>query len=281
MHLVRDRAATVSALAEAEERHPALASVFALHRAIAEAQSRARVAAAHEGVDRRGRARLERGVPLLSFAELEIEPGAYAEVARLVTEALQAHLPGMPADIELGPEQWLEAAAEWFATGGPPAGGAETDAVSLVAAYALVPWLEARAAAVAPSDLASWQRPTCPVCGGCPDLAILAPPAGERTLVCSRCSCEWPFRRLGCAFCDSKDRTAVYHKGFDTGDRLYVCEACCSYVKTIDLRERAGPLVAAVERVRTVPLDLAAERHGYHPGCLQRHENGAVCPQSP
>ena len=55
-----------------------------------------------------------------------------------------------------------------------------------------------------------------------------------------------------------------YFPGFEAGDRLYVCDGCTTYLKTLDLRRRAAQIVVPFERVRLVPLDLAAVRLGYH-----------------
>jgi len=133
---------------------------------------------------------------------------------------------------------------------------------------ALAPFLQRAAERVRPhirQDL--WRRGTCPVCGGRPDLAVLDQESGARHLLCSRCDTQWAFSRLECPFCDNRDAEQLaYYVGDQPGYRLYVCEVCRGYLKTLDLRERGGEVVPTIERVVTVGMDLAAAQAGYLTG---------------
>ena len=100
--------------------------------------------------------------------------------------------------------------------------------------------------------------------GGWPDFAFLAKEAGDRYLVCSRCNSQWLYRRLGCPFCDTQDDAKiVYYPSEDQVYRLYVCDACHRYLKTMDLRQTAASVLAVVERITTVAMDMTARQEGY------------------
>ena len=103
----------------------------------------------------------------------------------------------------------------------------------------------------------TWQRATCPCCGGAPDLAIRD---RERKLVCSRCDTQWLAPTTGCLGCEAtRPPTFVRVDALDLGYELLVCHACARYLK-----ERRGTdiQVPLVERALTVELDAAAERRG-------------------
>jgi hypothetical protein len=102
-----------------------------------------------------------------------------------------------------------------------------------------------------------WRLADCPVCGGAPDFAAIAE-GGDRQLLCVRCDTVWRAPRIGCPFCrDDDPGHVVYHPVGDGPYRLYVCARCGGYVKTIDLRRRAGACLP-VERILTAGLDAAA-----------------------
>ena len=109
-----------------------------------------------------------------------------------------------------------------------------------------------------------WKRSYCPTCGGVPDFATLGAEVGARYLLCSRCNSQWLYRRLGCPFCDTTDHTKVaYYTSEDSVYRLYVCQECRRYLKTLDTRETARTVLLPVERVTTVAMDVAAQQEGY------------------
>lgn len=253
-----------------EEQFPHLAPVFALHRALREAQLavKAELPGSHTSADR---SRLLGGEPLLTFDDLAVDATQLAALARRIMAIVLASrgLPRHDAAV-MGPFGWLAEAQRWFDSRLPPADGAvsEGDTPRVVAAYALTPWLERAAErSLTEVDLAAWRRPFCPMCGGYPDLSFLTSDVGQRLLVCVRCSSQWPYRRLACPFCAPPEPGKVqYYPGLEPGDRLYVCDNCHAYLKTVDLRQRSA-LSAHYERVRLVPLDLAAHEKGYRSGC--------------
>ena len=112
----------------------------------------------------------------------------------------------------------------------------------------------------------SWRRSYCPVCGGNPDFAFLDTERGARWLICSRCDAEWLFQRLQCPYCGTTDQNALSY--FTVGDelyRLYVCEQCKHYLKTVDLRQAKSEVLIPLERLLTLDMDRQAQEQGYSP----------------
>lgn len=103
-----------------------------------------------------------------------------------------------------------------------------------------------------------WKRPTCPCCGGPPDLAVRS--SGGRTLICARCDTQWQAPTLGCLGCEAtRGPTFVRVDALDLGYELLVCHACARYIKE---RRGEGMQSPIIERALTVELDAAAERRG-------------------
>lgn len=103
-----------------------------------------------------------------------------------------------------------------------------------------------------------WRKPSCPCCGGPPDLAVRSENA--RLLVCSRCDTPWEAPTGGCLGCEAtRPPTFVRVDALDLGYDLLVCHACARYIK-----ERRGSGIDApiIERSLTIELDAAAERRG-------------------
>jgi FdhE protein len=97
-----------------------------------------------------------------------------------------------------------------------------------------------------------------------PGFAFLGEGEGTRYLLCSRCSSQWPYRRVGCPFCGTRDHTKLsYYLSEDEVYRLYVCKACRRYLKVLDLRQAGRQVLFPVERIRTAGMDLAARQAGY------------------
>lgn len=104
----------------------------------------------------------------------------------------------------------------------------------------------------------NWQKPTCPCCGGPPDLAVRS--NAIRMLVCARCDTKWEAPTVGCLGCEAtRPPTFVRVDALDLGYDLLVCHACARYIK-----ERSGSSIesAMIERSLTAELDSAAERRG-------------------
>lgn len=112
----------------------------------------------------------------------------------------------------------------------------------------------------------NWRRGYCPVCGGNPDFCFLDTERGAKWLVCSRCDAEWLFQRLQCPYCGTTDQNALSYFTDDEGlYRLYVCEQCKHYMKTIDLRQAKSGVLIPLERLYTLDMDKQARELGYSP----------------
>ncbi len=117
-----------------------------------------------------------------------------------------------------------------------------------------------------PLQLEGYTHSPCPFCSRNPALGVLRP-LGEgvrRNLLCGFCLCEWEFRRIVCPGCDEKDhaKLPVYTAAEFPHIRVECCEACHTYIKSIDLSKNglADPLV---DEITSVPLDLWAQERGY------------------
>ncbi len=221
--------------------------------------------------------RLAKGIPILAFDDLTLE---WEEVKLLFGKVLRLIS-------KYSPEREAEACAlyrmlhsgfrlenvcySWYEYGSSDAitgvSGVGADLVDFAVHSALHPFLaNHREALISLVDLELWRRKACPICGGKPDLSLLTT-AGTRDLVCCRCDARWLFQRLECAFCDNNrpDKMAYYVD--ESGKyRLYVCDACHSYLKGIDLRGVQSDLLLPLERMRTLDLDRQAQSRNYHPG---------------
>lgn len=108
------------------------------------------------------------------------------------------------------------------------------------------------------ADFKEWRKPTCPCCGGPPDLAVRSPDV--RWLICARCDTRWQSPTSGCLGCESiRPPTFVRVDAIDLGYELLVCHACARYIKE---RKSDGMQSPILERALTVELDAAAERRG-------------------
>jgi FdhE protein len=106
----------------------------------------------------------------------------------------------------------------------------------------------------------------CPFCNRKPALGVLRQmgDGGARSMVCSFCLAAWDFRRIVCAGCGEEDdkKLAVYTASDFDYIRVECCDACKTYIKTVDLTKngRAEPMV---DELASAPLDLWAREHGY------------------
>jgi len=113
----------------------------------------------------------------------------------------------------------------------------------------------------------SWRQKVCPVCGGKPDFAFLDKETGARWLICSRCDAEWLFLRLECPFCGNREQDSLaYLTDEKELYRLYTCQRCRTYIRTIDLRRSGENVLFPLERIVTLDLDRQAHEAGYQPG---------------
>lgn len=266
----------LAALRDEREKHPELAETVELHCRLLEAQVAATVAS-HAPVLTAAEAEtfVEQGQPLLRTGELDLD---WEVLSRLFDEVCRIAAQNRPdladalADIRHlphgAPEAFRAMVSGYLATGRleeAEAASLNGELLSFALNQMLHPFLQIHAAALAPLvDDTQWYRSYCPVCGGRPDLAALEKDVAGRRLLCSRCDTEWVFRRVECPYCGNDDhRKLAYHPSEDGSYRLYVCEVCKGYLKTVDRRERWQQRSLPVERVLTVGMDVAAVEAGY------------------
>ncbi len=112
-------------------------------------------------------------------------------------------------------------------------------------------------------DLSHWHYGHCPVCGSVPRLADLSGEGGKRRLHCSLCEAAWPYQRLRCPFCENDNREELVYLRAEKeeGLRVDLCGRCNHYLKTIDLRELAGPIIVPLDDTATWHLDIIAVKN--------------------
>lgn len=144
--------------------------------------------------------------------------------------------------------------------------GVNSQALAFLAYNAIQPSLALGAEQLATylDHEAVWSKGFCPVCGSQPALAILGL-EGQRELHCRYCRHAWRAPRLFCAFCEnSQSKSLHYFFAENEKDlRVDVCERCKRYLKSVDRREAARPLIPALEQIASLHLDLIATDKGY------------------
>lgn len=131
---------------------------------------------------------------------------------------------------------------------------------------AMFPFLKTYADSLLPRlNLSLWRMGICPICGGEPSFAALSRETRERSLLCSRCAAIWPFKRLGCPFCDNEHQDLLsYYPVEDGRYRVFLCDNCHRYLKAIDLARTGLQAVSLlVESLSSEELDEVALSMGY------------------
>ena len=106
----------------------------------------------------------------------------------------------------------------------------------------------------------------CPFCGSRPLTGVLRPEGdgARRSLICSLCATEWPYRRIVCPACgeETVEKLAIYTASQFQEVRVEACDTCHYYIKTVDLTKN-GHAVPVVDELATIPLNLWAQEHQY------------------
>ena len=226
------------------------------------------------------RDRLHRGIPLLSFKSFSPDwhevQSVFEQVAVWAAKDAEDSSEEGETLRKIGRNHALlkKVAEVWYRghslTDIAAAEGIDDQLLTSVIAAALKPFLLAYSRLLMPKvDQKSWLRNYCPICGGNPDFAYLDREEGARWLVCSHCEAEWLFLRLECPYCGTQNQNALAYFT-DDGEshlyRLYVCEQCLTYIKTIDLRHTEVEILLSLEQVLTRDLDKLGQEKGYNPG---------------
>ena len=208
---------------------------------------------------------LANGLPQITFKELNMQAAPFLDLYKSIVQLLIPYTgDGYGLETEPPPGKIIEWAQEIFLGRGPLViSGATGDWARTVSGFVLAPYLQLACDLILPRiPLNLWYREYCPICGGRPVFAALTSESGPRTLLCPRCYGEWGYGRIGCPFCKSTD-SQTYYSGDEGRYRLYVCEVCNRYLKTVDVREGKMDLCLPVECLVTVSMDIAAQEKGF------------------
>jgi hypothetical protein len=266
------------ALTEAEEAREGLSELLWFYRDLYQVQFRIKAGLPEPQVrdEKAMNWRLEGGIPQLTFGQLALEADSFAQSVAQITDVLLRHNPTWQVDREAWrPGELLTLARMVFETWGTltaPGAGTRQEGgdeawpdypQALAVGFSLAPYLQRASEVILPHlDLNFWSQGYCPICGGQPNFAVLEETRGARQLMCSRCNSLWNYQRVGCPFCESREKQK-YYPSEDGVYRLYVCPACNRYLKTMDLRDMFREVHPVVERLLTVGMDLAAQQEGY------------------
>lgn len=112
---------------------------------------------------------------------------------------------------------------------------------------------------------AKWTAGICPVCAAWPALAESRGLERTRMLRCGRCGSEWTLPWQLCPFCANEHFASLtYLTSEQAGEarRVFACDRCQGYLKTIATIMPIDPLNVPVEDLATLELDLAAVEAG-------------------
>lgn len=139
--------------------------------------------------------------------------------------------------------------------------------IAVIAMEVAVKPFVAAAAADWPIDNGAIESGECPRCESAPDIAYFEFKTGRRRLVCSRCETDWPVARVACPHCGNADGTTYGYAEHDRPDhRIYICENCRRYLKTLDLRATPAPSPMYEYQLSTWSMDRDALAEGYLAG---------------
>ena len=222
--------------------------------------------------------RLQRGQPLIGFKELDIDWALLKEIFTGVKAIfadypdLFGELPRYLRESKSHPSLPKTVVRAWFERAELPSTVAIDNADEYLLLEAIIhatlkPFLSSQAKTlISLVDQESWRQAYCPICGGRPDFSFLDKERGARWLLCSRCDAEWLFQRLQCPHCGTQSQDVLSYFTDDKGIyRLYVCDQCHKYIKTIDLRPTESQVPMPIERVLTLDMDIQAKEKGYQP----------------
>jgi FdhE protein len=209
--------------------------------------------------------RLERATGTVSFslpdADLSELVASFPQFLKLVEEKAPTRLAQVAHDLRNSdPNFWHDLFTEcWTHIDAP------TDPKEFLVLAFLQPYAEL-VRSQANLRLEGYSSLLCPFCNRKPALGVLRQQGdgGRRSLLCGFCLAEWEFRRVICPGCGQEDhaKLPVYTAEELPYVRVECCDACQTYIKSIDLTKN-GLAEPIVDELASVPLDLWAQEHGY------------------
>ncbi|TET47505.1 MAG: formate dehydrogenase accessory protein FdhE [Dehalococcoidia bacterium] len=273
--------AVISFLEEKERKEGTLPKLLEFYRQLLRVQSKVEKKLAsrlESGLSREViNKRISNGIPLIAFDELALDwqllTATFDEIKIIFAHYAELFNSSFERLVELSADALLTEAAlkQWFEKQKLPAtisvSGLDKKLTDSIIHATIKPFLISHAGTLRDSiEQERWRRGYCPICGGSPDFALLDAEHGSRWLLCSRCDTEWVFQRLQCPYCNTQDQNDLCYFTEDTGQyRLYICERCKKYLKTVDLRQTEGQVILPLERFHTLDMDRQAVEMGYKP----------------
>lgn len=141
-----------------------------------------------------------------------------------------------------------------------------------LAQASLTPWLVDVSRRLVPHGMPAevWTFGHCPHCGQAPLMGYLRDKEGRRWHICAFCRLSYRTPRLQCPICLESDahKLRFFTTVDEPGYEVHVCESCKNYIKLRNLRAMdnstlPSPLLAALDDLDSLPLDLAARQQGY------------------
>lgn len=204
-------------------------------------------------------ARLAAGRRLLEFDQIAFDWNEVRLLVRQITDVLRRH-----QVVEAGTAAALHAIGRgptlpdvmraWFEQ--RPTGDVEM--LDEVLGWAARPYLQRTAEVLQQRvSLDGWTGRACPACAAEPEFSVITA-AGERHLVCGRCHVRWNFSPVACPFCGNDDGSRITSLATPDGCyRVTICAPCGRYLKALDSRKAARPLLPYLDVIATLPLDAA------------------------
>jgi FdhE protein len=248
------------------------------------------------------RSKMEKGLPLLSDLDLELDAAAAQELMLRLARAVEAIGEESPRFTMRLP--WGRASQKRDSAAGRIRLAIEERRLDPDALFPLITANERATVAAAAQDLCldpdlvwtlaqntlkpalrawcrqltplaegvPWYKGSCFVCGAAAMLGELQENDQVKHLRCGQCGADWTFRRLQCMYCGNEDQKTLrclYQENRPEQKRVEVCERCKGYLKVIPAFAPAAVELLAVEDLETLPLDYIAQKQGYVRAAVQ------------
>jgi len=226
----------------------------------------------------------EQGIFLLQFCQPVLDDDICKELVGEICNLLAANKPAKKEQIEKIRDYLCKMSSDFFTeiinqehqVIDPPSSFSEEDCalLNIVVRQTLRPFLEKYIDSL-PREVGGekWQRNYCPVCGEKANFSYLRQEDGKRVLICPFCGQEWLYRYLACSWCGNDDHKAIsYFEAVEMpGYEVYLCDRCHRYLKTFNTKKGIGHDDWVLEDVKTINLDLIAQKKGYTGYSSQAH----------